>query len=97
MQIPVALDETNVGKIFWMCASANMAIYAIGMTKLEVNHNVVALHPGNSQFLGKNDLIMKYEVESSYMTSPSFIVFHYYLDVDVDVTHILQQMCHSMQ
>ena len=36
VQIPVAL-ESNGSKIFWMCASANRAIYAIEMTKLEVN------------------------------------------------------------
>ena len=36
MQILVVLDETNGGEIFQMCASANMATYAIEMTELEV-------------------------------------------------------------
>ena len=48
MQIPVALDETNGGEIFQMCASANMAIYVKEMTKLEVNGNLVILQPGSS-------------------------------------------------
>ena len=34
VQTPVALDESNEGEIFWMCASVNMAIYVIEMTKL---------------------------------------------------------------
>ena len=37
VQIPVALDKTNGDEIFQICASANMTIYAIEMTKLEVN------------------------------------------------------------
>ena len=37
MQISVALDETNASEMFWMCASSNMAVFAIEMTKLEVN------------------------------------------------------------
>ena len=37
VQIPVALNETNGGEIFQICASSIMAIYAIGMTKLEAN------------------------------------------------------------
>ena len=36
VQILFALDELNKGEIFWMCASSNMAVYAIEMTKLEV-------------------------------------------------------------
>ena len=43
VQIPVALNETNEGEIFWMCASANMAIYVIEMTKLELNGDLVML------------------------------------------------------
>ena len=37
VKIPNVLDETNGGEIFQMCTSANMAIYVIEMTKLEVN------------------------------------------------------------
>ena len=86
MQIPVALDESNGGKIFWICASSNMAVYAIEMTKLEVSSKLVMLQLGNSQlFDDKEDLIMKYEVNQSFINSPSFIVFHYYLREDVDV------------
>ena len=62
VQIPVAPDEWNGGEIFWMCASSNMAIYAIDMTKLEVNGNLVTLQPGSSQLFSKNDFIVKYEV-----------------------------------
>ena len=29
VQIPVALDESNGGEIFYMCASSNMAVYAM--------------------------------------------------------------------
>ena len=49
MQIPVALDERNGGEISWMCASANMAIYAIEIIKHELNGNLVTLQPVNSQ------------------------------------------------
>ena len=88
VQIPVALDESNRGEIFWMCASSNMSVYAIEMTKLEVNGKLVTLQPGSSQhFSENNDFIMKYEVNKSSMNSPSFIVFHYYLVEDVDVAY----------
>ena len=66
-----------------------MAIHAIEMTKLEVNGNLVTLQPGSSQLFSKNDLIMKYEVEQSSMNSPSFIVFHYYLEEGLDVAHYI--------
>ena len=46
MEIPVALDEINGSEIYWICASMDMAIYAIEMTKLEVNCNLVAFEPG---------------------------------------------------
>ena len=55
VQIPVALDETNGGEIFPMYASANMATYAIEMTNLEVNGNLVTLQPGSSQLFSEND------------------------------------------
>ena len=29
VQVPVALDCTNGGKIFWICASTNMVLYAM--------------------------------------------------------------------
>ena len=45
MQIPVAIDESNGGEIYWMYVSANMGICAIEMTKLEVNGNLVRLQP----------------------------------------------------
>ena len=70
-----------------MCASANMANYAIKMTKFEVNGNLVMLQPGSSQLFSENDFIMKCEVDQSSMSSPSFLVFHYYLEGDVDVAH----------
>ena len=88
MQIPVALDESNEGEIFWMCSSSNMAIYAIEMTKHEVNGKLVTLQPGSSQLFNENEeIIMKYEVNQSLMNSPSFIVFHYYLVGDDDVAY----------
>ena len=34
---PVVLGESNGGELFQMCASSNMAVYTIEMTKLEVN------------------------------------------------------------
>ena len=49
VQIPVALDESNRGEIFWMCALSNMAVYAIKMMKLEVNGKLVTLQPRRSQ------------------------------------------------
>ena len=71
-----------------MRASSNMAIYAQGMTKLEVNDKLVKLQPGSSQlFSEKEDFVVKYEVEQSSMNSPNFIVFHYYLEGDVDVAY----------
>ena len=45
VQIPVALDQTNISEMFRMCASANMAIYAMKVTKLEVNDNLAAYQP----------------------------------------------------
>ena len=79
VQIPVALDATFVGEIFWMCASANMAINVIEMTKLEINCNLIALQP---------NVIMNYET-NKILTSPSFIVFHYYLEEVMDVAHYI--------
>ena len=71
MQILVALDESNGGENFSMCASSNMAVYAIEISKLEVNGNLVMLQPGSSQlFSEKKDFIMKYEVDQSSMDSP---------------------------
>ena len=71
-----------------MWVSANIAIYAIGMTKLDVNGNLVMLQPESSQqFSEKDHSIIKYEADQSSMNSPSFIVFHYYLQWDVDVAH----------
>ena len=87
MQIPVALDETNGDEIFCVCASANMAIFAIEMTKLEINGDLVMLQPGSSQLFSEKDLTMKYEVKQSSMNSFSFIVFHYYLEGGMDVAH----------
>ena len=78
VQIPVALDESNRGKIFQMFASSNMAIYAMEMTKLEVNDKLVLL--GCSQLFRKNDVIIKYNVDQSSLNLPNFIVFHYYLE-----------------
>ena len=61
MQVSVALDESNGGEIFWICASSNMAVYAIEMTKLLVNGKLVTLQPRSSQlFDEKEDFIMKY-------------------------------------
>ena len=71
-----------------MCASSNMTVYAIEMTKLEVNGKLVTLQPGSSElFDEKEDFIMKYEVDQSLMNSPSFIVLHCYLWGDVDVAY----------
>ena len=81
MQIPVALDESNEGEIFWMCASAHMAIYAIEMS------NRVTLQPGSSHLFSENDFSMKYEVDQSSMNLPSFIILYYYLEGDVDMAH----------
>ena len=49
VQIQVALDETNRGEISLMCVLANMAIYAIEMTKLEIKGNLGTLGQGSSQ------------------------------------------------
>ena len=69
-----------------MCASSYMAVYAIEMTKIEVNGKLATLQPQSSQLFSENkDFIMKYEVDQSSMNSPSFIVFHYYLKGDVDM------------
>ena len=70
-----------------MCASAKMVIYAIKMTKLEVNGNLVTLQSGSSQLFSENDFIIKYEVDQSSMNLPSIIVLHYYLEGDIDVAH----------
>ena len=64
-QIPVAFDKTNGDEVFRICALANMAIYAIEMTKLEVNGNLVALQPDDSQLFRESDVITKYEVSLS--------------------------------
>ena len=72
-----------------MYSSPNLAIYAIKLTKLEVNINLVVLQPGSSQLISENDFIMKYEVEQSSMYLSSFIVIHYYLEGDVDVAHYI--------
>ena len=88
VQIAVALDESNESEIFWICASANLAAYATEVAKLEVNGNMVTLQPASSQlFSEKEDFIMKYEVNQSPMKSPSFIIFHYYHEGDVNVAH----------
>ena len=71
-----------------------MAIYAIEMTKLEVNGNLVTLQPGSSQLFSENDFTMKYEVEQSSMNSSSFIVFHYYLEEGMEMLcSILKSKC----
>ena len=49
VQIKVALDESNKSEIVLMSASSNMAVYAIEMTKFEVNCKLVTLQPGSSQ------------------------------------------------
>ena len=69
-------------------ASSIMAVYAIEMTKLEVNGKLVTLQPGSSQlFDEKEDFIMKYEVNHGFMNSCSFIVFHHDLVGDVNVAY----------
>ena len=74
VQIQVALDQSNGGEIFWMCALFNMTIYAMKMTKLEVNGNMVMLQPGSSQhFCEKDDFIMKYEFDQSSVKSLSML------------------------
>ena len=71
-----------------MCASSNMSIYSIMMTKLEFSGNLVMLQPGSSQLLNEiEDFITKYEVDQSSLKSPNFIVFHYNLEGDVDMAH----------
>ena len=84
VQVPLALDGNNCGKIFWMCASAHMAIYAIVITKFEINGNLVALEPGSPNLFGENYVIMNYEVKQNSIHSLTFMV-HYYLEQDVDV------------
>ena len=65
-----------------------MAHYAIVMTKLEVNGNLVTLQPGSYQlFSEEEEFIMKYEVDQPFMNSPCFIVFHNFLVGDVDVAY----------
>ena len=47
---------------------------------------LVTLQPGSSQlFSAKEDFIMKYKFNQSFMNSLHFIVFHYYLKGDVDL------------
>ena len=46
VQIPVAFDESIRGEIFWMYASSKTALYAIEMTKFEVNGKLVTLQSG---------------------------------------------------
>ena len=71
-----------------MCASSNIAVSAKEMTKLEVSGKLGTLQTGSTQYFDeKEDLIMKYEVDQSFVYSPSFIVFHYYLMGDVDVAY----------
>ena len=48
LKIPVGLNESYRGEKFQMCASANMAIYALKMTKLEVSSNLEMLQPVSS-------------------------------------------------
>ena len=56
--------------------------------KLEVNGNLVTLHPGCSQLFSENkDIIMKNDVDESFMNIMSIIVLYYYLEGDVDVAH----------
>ena len=86
VQISVALDGTNGGEIFMLCASANVAVYAIEMKKVEVNSKMVSLLPECYQLFSKNNNIAKIEVELS-SNSPGFIVFHYYLHRGVDAAH----------
>ena len=53
-----------------MCVTANMAIYAKEMTKIEVNGNLVTLQTENFQlFIEKDDFIMKDEVDQVSMNS----------------------------
>ena len=88
MQIPVALDGSNGGEIFCMCASSNIAVYAIKMTNLEVNGKLVTLQPGSSQHFSENeDFMRKYEIDETSMILTSFIVFHSYLVRDGDVAY----------
>ena len=61
MKVSIALDESNGDEVFQMCASSNMSLYAIEMTKLEVNGNLVMLQTEKTQlFSKKDDFIMKY-------------------------------------
>ena len=65
-----------------------MAVYAIEKTELKINGKLATLQPGSSQLFNKNeDFIIKCEVKQSFMNSPSFIVFLYYLEGDVDVAY----------
>ena len=76
VQIQVALDESNGGEICQMCSSSNMAIYAIEMTKLEVNGNLVMLQPESFQlFSNKDDFIMKCEIDN-WPNFHEFTQFH---------------------
>ena len=71
---------------FRMCATANMATYAIEMTKFEVKCNLLILQPRSSQLLSENYVITKYEVILSSNSSISIII-HYYTEGDVDLVH----------
>ena len=62
-QIPFASGEPNGGKIFWMCATFNIAIYAMEMIKLEVNGKLVELQQGSFQLFNAK--------EDFYINSPS--------------------------
>ena len=81
------LNKSNVGEMIWICTSANIFIYVLEMTELEINDNLVTLQPGSSQLFSENDLIMKYEVDQTSINSTIFFVFQYYLKGDVDVAH----------
>ena len=70
----------------FICASTNMAIYAIEMTKLDFNGNLVTLQPGSSPNFSENDLFNTYVVHQ-ISTLPHFIVYHCYFDGDVDMAN----------
>ena len=58
----------------------------LGCVHQQTYLSLVALKPGSSQLFSENDVITKYEFKLS-SNSPSFIVFYYYLEGDVDVAH----------
>ena len=57
--IPVALYRTNGGEVFRIFVSVSGAIFAIEMTKFEVNGNLIALQQDRIQLFSKNDAITK--------------------------------------